>query len=158
VPPTLWSVAAARTRTTNVALARATHINVLLTANRFAEAVETICAAHDLTRAQFNVLWAVCLADDPAAGTPIGSLADGLVTRAADLTRLVSRLEKAGLIERFANPSDGRSSLVRPTDAGIERFGAITTEVNTYHETEFGALTVTELRTLNQFLARVLWA
>ena len=63
-------------------------------------------------------LWVLCLADDPDAGLPIGAVADGLLNRASDTTRLIDRLERAGLAERFPNPADRRGVLVRATRAG----------------------------------------
>src|SRR4029079_5636818 len=40
-------------------------------------------------------------------------------------TRVLARLEEAGLVERTSDPADGRSSLVSATPAGAARVGAV---------------------------------
>ena len=75
---------------------RNVHLNVLLLANRNLEQLEAICRTVDLTHAQYVALFVLCLSDDPDAGMPIGAVADGLLNRASDTTRLVDRLERAG--------------------------------------------------------------
>jgi DNA-binding MarR family transcriptional regulator len=49
--------------------------------------------------------------------TPAG-LADCLGINPAAVTRLLDRLERAGLVERTPHPGDGRSALVRATERG----------------------------------------
>ena len=94
---------------------RGVHLNVVLLADRHLAALEEICAAEGLTHQQYVALWTLCLADDSDAGMPIGAIADGLLNRASDITRLVDRMERSGLAERLPNPADRRSVLVRAT-------------------------------------------
>ena len=75
-------------------------------------------------------LFVLCLSDEPDAGMPIGAVADGLLNRASDTTRLVDRLERAGLAERFPNPADRRGVLVRATAEGRAVFEAMTPDIN----------------------------
>src|SRR5689334_16495025 len=98
-----------------VRLGRDVHINVLLLANKSLEHLEQICADEGITHAQYVALWTLCLSDDAEVGLPIGAIADGLLNRASDLTRLVDRMERAGLTERLPNPNDRRGVLVRAT-------------------------------------------
>jgi DNA-binding MarR family transcriptional regulator len=137
--------------------ARAVHLNVLLLANRSLDQLEDICRSEGLTHAQYVALWTLCLADDPDAGVPVGAVADGLLNRAADATRLVDRLEKAGLAERMRNPADRRGVLVRATPLGHERFEAVTPKLQEFHASQWANLTATELRTLGQLVAKALW-
>ena len=78
--------------------------------------MEEICREAGLTHPQYVALWTLCLTDDPDAGLPIGAVADGLLNRASDTTRLIDRLERAGLVERLPNPDDRRGVLVRADD------------------------------------------
>ena len=101
-------------------------MNVLLLANRSLEQFEAICRTEDLTHSQYVALWTLCLADDADVGIPVSAVSDGLLNRASDTTRLLDRLEKAGLVERLPNPADRRGVLVRATPAGRKRFEAVT--------------------------------
>jgi DNA-binding MarR family transcriptional regulator len=50
-----------------------------------------------------------------------GELATDLCTDPSTVSRQVATLVKQGLVERQADPEDGRASLLVPTAAGIER-------------------------------------
>jgi hypothetical protein len=91
-----------------VRVGREIHVNVLLLANRSLEQFEAICRTEDLTHSQYVALWTLCLADDADTGIPVSAVSDGLLNRASDTTRLLDRLEKAGLVERLPNPADRR--------------------------------------------------
>lgn len=56
----------------------------------------------------FMALW-----DEP--GLRLSELADRLVVERPTVTRMVARLERSGLVERRADPDDGRASLLYPT-------------------------------------------
>src|SRR5205085_4462300 len=98
-------------------LGRLAHLNVLIAADRDREAIEARCKPEGITMAQYATLWALCLADAPD-GVPTGALADGLITRQPDVTRLVDRLVAAGLAVRAPSPNDRRVVLVAATPAG----------------------------------------
>ena len=116
-----------------------------------------MCRAGGITHAQYVVLCALCLRDEPDAGVPVGAVADGLLNRASDATRLVDRLEKAGLVERMRNPEDRRGVLVRPTAAGRSTFERVTPRVQAFHEHQWDALSAAETRQLHLLLAKALW-
>ena len=156
-PPRPSSTAAAAGETRRVAQARDVHLNLLLLAGRALDTLEDLCRAEGITHAQYVVLWTLCLTDDPDAGLPVGAVADGLLNRASDATRLVDRLEKAGLVERMRNPEDRRGVLVRPTAEGREVFERVTPKVQAFHEHQWDALTAAETRQLHELLAKALW-
>ena len=135
-------------------LGRDAHLNVILAAQRLSERVDDICERHGITQSQYVALWVLCLDDDPDAGVPVGAIADGLLNRASDTTRLVDRMERAGLVERLPNPDDRRSTLVRATAVGRSAFAAVTPELQRFHETQWGTLNRTELRQLNELVTR----
>ena len=122
----------------DVELARYAHLNVLLLANRSTEQMDEICRQHGLSHSQYTALWVLCLAEGGEDGLPMGALADGLLNRAADTTRLVDRLAAAGLAERLANPSDRRGVLVRATKKGQRVFAAVTPQLQEFHRRELG--------------------
>jgi DNA-binding MarR family transcriptional regulator len=148
---------APRDEPAGVRLARNVHLNVLLLANRALERLSEICKAAGITHAQYVALWVLCLADDPDAGLPIGSVADGLLNRASDTTRLVDRMERAGLVERIRNPEDRRGVLVRATADGRAAFARVTPEIQAFHREQWAHLSKAELRELDELTHRALW-
>jgi DNA-binding MarR family transcriptional regulator len=50
-------------------------------------------------------------------------LADSMCADQSTVSRQVATLVKAGLIERKADPADGRASILAPTDLGLQRVG-----------------------------------
>jgi DNA-binding MarR family transcriptional regulator len=57
---------------------------------------------------------------DPATGTPVASLLDGLQLDSPAVSGLLARLQAEGLLTREANPSDRREVLVHLTPAGAQ--------------------------------------
>jgi DNA-binding MarR family transcriptional regulator len=141
-----------------VRLGRDVHLNVLLLASKSLEDLEAICQAEGITHAQYVALWTLCLHDDADDGLPVGAVADGLLNRAADVTRLVDRLERAGLVERLPNPTDRRSVLVRATDQGRRAFASVTPKLQDLHRRQWSNLSTAEVEMLRTLLAKALWA
>ncbi|MGH9113873.1 MAG: MarR family winged helix-turn-helix transcriptional regulator [Acidimicrobiales bacterium] len=146
-----------RREPTDVRLARETHVNVLVAANRFSDEMERRCREGGVTHAQYVALWVLCLAEGADDGLPMGAIADGLLNRAPDTTRLVDRLEQAGLAERYHSPQDRRVVLVRATAAGHQLFAVLTARVKEFHRSQWAALTRGELEQLDALLAKALW-
>lgn len=140
-----------------VRIGREVHVNALLLANRSLAGLEQLCQAHGITHSQYVALWTLCLTEDPAAGLPMSAVADGLLNRAADATRLIDRLERAGLAERVPHPTDRRSVLVRATPAGRRVFETVTPTLQDYHRHQWSALSAAEVDTLNALLTKALW-
>lgn len=140
-----------------VSVSRDVHLNVLLLADRNLRELEEICGAEAVTHQQYVALWTLCLADDPDVGVPMGAVADGLLNRASDTTRLVDRLERAGLAERLPHPADRRSVLVRATPEGRRVFAAVTPKLQAFHRRQWSNLSHDELSTLHHLLAKALW-
>lgn len=140
-----------------VAVGRAVHLNVLLLADRNLRELEEICGGEGLTHQQYVALWTLCLADDPDAGVPMGAVADGLLNRASDATRLVDRLVRAGFAERFPHPADRRSVLVRATAAGRRVFAVVTPQIQAFHRRQWSNLSSDEVTALERLLAKAMW-
>ena len=139
-------------------VARETHINVLLAATRFTDELERICRSEGISHSQYVALFVLCLSADRESGVAMGSIADGLLNRAADTTRLVDRMGKAGLVERLRDESDRRVVLVRATPVGVAAFEAVAVKLKDYHRAQWSALATTELEQLHSLLAKALWA
>lgn len=78
-----------------------------------------LVAAHDLPLASYDVL--VQLSEAPGRGLRMTELAERVLLSRSGLTRLVDRLERDGLVQRQACPSDLRGTHAVLTDAGLAR-------------------------------------
>ena len=67
--------------------------------------------------AWYDVLWA--LEEAPNHRLRLHELADAIVLRRSNLTRLIDRLEAAGLVCRKSCPSDRRGAFAEITEAGL---------------------------------------
>lgn len=76
--------------------------------------VEKLLAPFDLTGEQFHLLKSVSV----EVGIPQRSLCELVIKTPANLTRILDRMEKKGLVIRKDNPEDRRSSLVFRTEVG----------------------------------------
>src|SRR5262245_31239234 len=73
-------------------------LNMQRTTDRLAAGFDRLFHDHSLTPAQYNVLR--ILRGAGGDGLPCLEIADRMITRDPDITRLVDRLEKAALVER----------------------------------------------------------
>ncbi|MFI6786396.1 MarR family winged helix-turn-helix transcriptional regulator [Nonomuraea sp. NPDC050383] len=78
---------------------------------------EQLKAAAGLTHPQYEIL--VRLADAPGRQVRMTELARDVVVSKSALTYQVTRLERAGLVERTTCPSDDRGVLAVITEAGL---------------------------------------
>ncbi len=78
--------------------------------------VEAVLRPFDLTFARFEVL--MLLSFSSRGALPVGKIGERLQVHPASVTNAVQRLEEAGLVERAANPDDGRSVIAEITPAG----------------------------------------
>ncbi len=79
---------------------------------------EQLKSAAGLTHPQYEVL--VRLADAPGQQMRMSELARVVVASKSALTYQITQLEKAGLVQRSACPSDERGVLAGITEAGLE--------------------------------------
>ncbi len=76
-------------------------------------------AAYGIGRPEFDVLATLRRSGPPFCLSP-GALADSMMLSSGGTTARLDRLERAGLVERTASPTDRRGVLVRLTDRGRE--------------------------------------
>jgi DNA-binding MarR family transcriptional regulator len=70
----------------------------------------------ELSPREYGVLYALSSAPDGLRITELGN--DVLITQPG-MSRLIARLETAGLVERVDDPDDGRACRIRLTDSGV---------------------------------------
>lgn len=128
------------------------HLSVLRTAAVLTDAIEQALRPYGVTVAQYNVLRIL-------RGSPDGlcrnEVRDRMLTRMPDVTRLLDRMEDAGLIWRARGVEDRRLVTTRLTAEGRRLVDELDPVLDAEHRRIMGALDDTEHRTLVALLARV---
>lgn len=107
-----------------------------------------------ITLMQFNVI-RICYVRDPEnLGIPSGTIGAALAKRVPDVSRLLDRLVKAGLIERAPAPDDRRVVLIRLTTKGFDLVEKIHAPLLEHNRALFEHLTEAEQQRLANGLAR----
>lgn len=100
-----------------------TRVHQLLTGR-----IETVLKPHGITFARFEMLRLLAFAHERTL--PMSRARDLLQIHPASVTNIVDRLAADHLVERLAHPDDGRSVLLRLTDAGADVIEAATADLN----------------------------
>lgn len=114
--------------------------------------IEALLRPHGLTFARFEALR--LLAFTRRGVLPVGKIGERLQVHPASVTNAVQRLEEAGLVERSANPDDGRSVLAAITPSGRELVEECTALLNREVFVDAGS-SVSDLRSAREALNAV---
>jgi DNA-binding MarR family transcriptional regulator len=76
-----------------------------------------------------------------------------MITRDPDVTRLLDRLEKRGLISRFRETKDRRIVMARIAPEGLKLLGRLDESVQETHRKQLGHLGRERLRALAELLS-----
>jgi len=109
---------------------------------------------HDLSQPTYNVLR--ILRGARPDGLSCGAIAERMVNRVPDITRLVDRLERHGLVARERSTTDRRVVRVNVTRKGLELLASLEEPVLTLHRLQFAGFSRKELTDLKRLLDRVL--
>src|SRR5947209_18400468 len=104
-----------------------------------------ILKTEDLSATQYNVLRILRGSPD---GLPCGEIASHMITRDPDITRLLDRLERRGLISRCRETKDRRMVMARITPDGLRLLGRLDQPVEEAHRKQLGHLGSERLRAL----------
>lgn len=103
----------------------------------------------DLSSTQYNVLRILRGVPD---GLPCGEIANRMITRDPDITRLLDRLEKRSLVSRCRETEDRRTVLTRITPEGLKLLARLDEPVVAAHRRQLGHLGRERLRALRELL------
>jgi DNA-binding MarR family transcriptional regulator len=106
-------------------------LSLLVAAAHVRDTLDRVCEVHGVTRGQFNVLR--ILRGAHPHGYPRCEIAKRLVERAPDVTRLIDRLERRGLLVRAKADGDRRLSVARITRKGLELLERMQPDVDRTH-------------------------
>lgn len=128
------------------------HLALIRTYEKAIHANLRHCAGWGLTPQQYNALRILYFGE--SAGVRQNDVAERLLQRVPDVSRLIDRLERAGLARRTSDPADGRAVLVVLTPAGRRRVEEMDSDVMAAHERWYGVLSPAEQRRLESLLRK----
>jgi DNA-binding MarR family transcriptional regulator len=128
-------------------------VSLLRTVAVLSQAMEDFLKKHDLTGTQYNVLRILRGAGD--AGWSCKEIGERLVQREPDITRLLGRLEKRGLISRKRDPADRRSVLTTITRRGLSLLDALQPELSRMSRNQFRTIKDDEMEKLLRTLDKI---
>jgi DNA-binding MarR family transcriptional regulator len=134
-------------------LAEEAHLNLSRTEAVLQEGIDRVLKPHGVSATQYNVLR--ILRGAGAEGLCRHEIRDRLLTRMPDVTRLLDRMEEAGLVTRERDTADRRLVTTRLTDRGRKLVDALDGPVAKEHERQLGHLGDKQLRTLVRLLTLV---
>jgi DNA-binding MarR family transcriptional regulator len=131
------------------------YLNVLRTAATLGSDFDRLFKAHDLSEATYNILRILRgHAESHPGGIPCQTIGDELISRLPDVTRLVDRLERAGMVKRSSTPQDRRVVLVGITRKGLAALEALDEPVAALHRRQLAHLARTDLDELSRLLVK----
>jgi DNA-binding MarR family transcriptional regulator len=128
-------------------------VSLLRTVAVLSQSMEDFLKKHDLTRTQYNVLRILRGAGE--AGWSCKEIGERLVQREPDITRLLGRLEKRGLISRRRDPADRRSVLTRITQRGLSLLRTLQPDLSRMSHEQFRKVREDELEKLLATLDKI---
>ena len=131
-------------------LAEEVALNLHRTANAMGQAFGPVLKDADLTPTQYNVLR--ILRGAGKAGLPCGEIANRMITKDPDITRLVDRLVKRGLVRRDRDEADRRVVRTVITAEGQRLLARLDAPVDDANTRLLGHLGARKLRQLAALL------
>lgn len=125
-------------------------LNIVRTADAVDRQVAEMLKPWGLTPTQYNALRIVRGAGE--RGHTCGAIAERMLTRDPDVTRLVDRLARRGLVARDRAKEDRRAVLIRLTPAGRELTDRLDAPVAALHQRLLSHLGADQLRQLISLL------
>ncbi|MBB6430165.1 MarR family winged helix-turn-helix transcriptional regulator [Algisphaera agarilytica] len=132
------------------------YLNLARTAGALCGEFNQLFKANCLSESTYNVLRILRGAQkvEGLPGLPSLEVAERLVTRVPDITRLVDRLIQAGLARRTRDDADRRVVIVSITSEGLALLRKLDKPIRQLHEKQLGHLSCKELTELNRLLEK----
>jgi DNA-binding MarR family transcriptional regulator len=129
------------------------HIGLIRAGALLRDDMEMMLKPHGLTDQQYNVL-RILRGAEPE-GLCRNEIRDRMLNRMSDMTRLLDRLEAAGLVERFRVGDDRRMVMTRITPRGDALLAALDDEADREQERRLQALSDEQVAALLQLVKAV---
>lgn len=128
-------------------------LNIFVTSYFLRSKHEKVLSKYGLTMPQYNVLR--ILKGASPDGHPRCDIIGRMIEPAPDVTRLIDRLLKDKLVERFNSDADKRLSMTRITEKGLKLLEKVKPEIDSLGSFISSALSNTEKKTLSDLLEKV---
>ena len=141
---------ARKPRKASRSLERDAYLSIQRTADFLARGAEGAIKRSGLSGTQYNVLR--ILRGAGPSGLCCGEVAERMITHDPDITRLLDRLEKRGLIVRGRECKDRRIITVRIAPEGLRILAELDGPIEEFHRRQLGHLGERRLRLLMETL------
>lgn len=130
-------------------LEEAVFLDLLRTSDVLSRRLAHVLKNEDLSSNQYNVLRILRGAPE---GLACGEIGSRMISRDPDITRLLDRLEKRGLISRCRETKDRRTVLTRISPEGLKLLARLDEPVQQGHREQLGHLGRERLKALTELL------
>ncbi|OLD80799.1 MAG: hypothetical protein AUF67_10705 [Acidobacteria bacterium 13_1_20CM_58_21] len=137
----------------SVSLEKRVFVSLLQTADTLGQEAEQLLKAAGLTGAQYNVL-RILRGAEPS-GLACRAIGERMISHDPDMTRLLDRMEKRGLITRERQCDDRRVVKTRITAQGLSLLKTFDQPVYDLHKRQFRHMSATRLKILYDLLEEV---
>src|SRR5579859_5824033 len=124
-------------------------LDLLRTTDMLTRGLVPLLKAEAISSNQYNVLRILRGSPD---GLPCGEIANRMITRDPDITRLLDRLEKRSLISRCRETKDRRMVMARITPEGLKLLARLDEPIQEGHRRQLGHLGRERMRALTGLL------
>jgi len=128
----------------------AAFLDLVRTVDLLSRAPAQVLKSEDVSATQYNVLR---ILRGAPKGLPCGEIGNRMITRDPDITRLLDRLEKRGLISRCREERDRRTVMTRITPEGLKLLARLDEPVQAAHRQQLGHLGRQRLQALTELLS-----
>jgi DNA-binding MarR family transcriptional regulator len=136
-----------------VSLENRIFVALLQTADTLAQEAEQFLKAAGIPNAQYNVL-RILRGAEPE-GLACRAIGDRMISHDPDITRLLDRMEKRGLITRERQTDDRRVVKTRITPQGLSLLKTLDQPIHDLHKRQFVHISTARLKTLFDLLEEV---
>jgi MarR family transcriptional regulator, organic hydroperoxide resistance regulator len=128
-------------------------VGILRAADTLCQEAERLLKAAGFTGAQYNVL-RILRGAEPE-GLPCRGIGDRMISHDPDMTRLLDRMEKRGLITRERQTDDRRVVKTRITPSALSLLKTLDRPVHELHKRQFRHMSAARLKILSDLLEKV---
>jgi MarR family transcriptional regulator, organic hydroperoxide resistance regulator len=128
-------------------------LNILRTADTLKRGLELVLKPHGITSAQYNVLRILRGAGE--RGLHCGGVAERMITAEPDITRLLTRMERLGLLTRRRDGNDRRVVTAFATKHGLQFLDELEEPLRELQQRQFALLSDDEIDILIGGLEKV---
>jgi DNA-binding MarR family transcriptional regulator len=142
-----------KSSTPAVSLESRIFVALLQAADTLGQQAEQLLKAAGLTGAQYNVL-RILRGAEPA-GLACGAIGDRMISHDPDMTRLLDRMQKRGLITRERQTDDRRVVKTRISPQALSLLKTLDRPVYELHKRQFCHMSAARLKILSDLLEEV---